>query len=90
MYKSKHVTGLIPIGEFIRMQEGSVLIYTVNDGIEYQAVQNVIQSSVLRASAKVQQHKLLLVDPATAKTVQCVEVTVLTSGKPKERKKTKA
>lgn len=87
--KYKHITGLLELSDFLRMPEGSVLIYELNEGSAYADAQNVIQNASHSIDGKVSQRKLFILDPIDAKTATGIQVTIVKAGRPRKRAKNK-
>lgn len=86
MYKSKNISGLMSVPSLLREPAGSVLIYTVNNGIKFKNAQNFVQSHVTRLNAQIEQRKLIIVDPVDGTSQLAIQVTVLKTSTPKAGK----
>ena len=84
MYNSKNITGLLPLGDFMRLEAGDCLTYELNQDIHSVDAQNFISSYAYRAGAVIAQKKLIIVEPDTGKSCLAIKVTLI---EPAEQKK---
>lgn len=84
MYQTKYAKGAVPIGDFIRQDEGSEAFYECIGGNASKSM-TFLQSHVNSAKCKTKMQKLLLVDNKNLTVVPVIKVTIIAPALPKQK-----